>query len=314
MSESPSFVESLAHGVHVIDTGFQRPRYDASYLIVEAGRAAFIDTGTQHAVPRLLEALAQVGLPRDAVEFVIATHVHLDHAGGVGGLMQALPAARLVVHKPGARHLIDPSRLLDSARRVYGEAEVARCYGEMLAVPAHRVIETSDATMLSLAGWPLQFFDTPGHARHHHCIWDERSRAFFSGDTFGVAYPEFVNQNGPWLFPTTPPNQFEPTALQASIKRRLAFRPDRMYLTHYGAITPVQRLGNRLLEQLRTLVALGESLRSSPQRLDALKRGLGDFYLRELHHHGCTLTDTQALELIAIDIELNAQGMEFWLD
>ena len=181
------FVLSIAHGIHVIDTGFHRPEFDASYLMVENGRAAFIDTGTNHAVPRLLEALAAAGLARDAVDFVIATHVHLDHAGGVGLLLQQLPRATLWVHPRGAPHLIDPARLMAGARGVYGDAEVARSYGEVVGVPAERVSRTHDGLVIELAGRPLRFFDTPGHARHHDCVWDERSRGFFTGDTCAVS-------------------------------------------------------------------------------------------------------------------------------
>ena len=111
----PAFVDVLDHGIHVIDTGFHRPRFDAAFLIVEKGRAAFVDTGTNHAVPRLLAALDAAGLAPEAVEMVIATHVHLDHAGGVGLLMQELPRARLIAHPRGARHLVDPARLVRSA-------------------------------------------------------------------------------------------------------------------------------------------------------------------------------------------------------
>ena len=117
MQTRPPFIEALAHDVYVIDTGFVRPRFDASHLIVQRGRAAFVDTGTNSAVPRLLQALDSLGLARDAVDFVIATHVHLDHAGGAGALLQHLPQARLVVHKLGSRHLVDPSRLMASAPR-----------------------------------------------------------------------------------------------------------------------------------------------------------------------------------------------------
>ncbi len=123
---APDFVESLAHGIGVVDTGFHRPLFDAAYLIVERGRVAFIDTGTNHAVPRLLAALAAAGLERDAVDFVIPTHVHLDHAGGAGLLMQQLPRARLVVHPRGARHMIDPAHLMKGATEVYGAAEMER--------------------------------------------------------------------------------------------------------------------------------------------------------------------------------------------
>ena len=190
-SALPGFVESLPHGIHAIDTGFHRPRFDAAYLMVEAGRAAFIDTGTNHAVPRLLAALAATGLAPEAVDWLIVTHVHLDHAGGAGLLLRSLPNARFVVHPRGARHMIDPSALYEGARAVYGDEEMARSYGKLFAVPAERVVSPVDGETLALAGRPLHFIDTPGHARHHHCIWDERSRGMFTGDTFGLSYREF---------------------------------------------------------------------------------------------------------------------------
>src|SRR5205814_2808706 len=239
MLSADQFLKAHADGIHVIDTGFHRPRFDASYLLVERGRGAFIDTGTNHSVPRLLASLDAVGLPRDAVDYVIATHVHLDHAGGVGLLMRELPRAKLVVHPRGARHLIDPSQLMAGARGVYGDEEVARSYGEVVGVPAERVVTTEDGSTIALAGRELRFIDTPGHARHHHCIWDERSRGFFTGDTFGLSYREFDTDQGAWLLPTTTPVQFEPGALRQSVLRMLSAQPRQMYLTHFGPVDEV---------------------------------------------------------------------------
>jgi len=308
------FVQTLNHGIHVIDTGFHRPMFDASFLITERGRATFVDTGTNHSVPRLLAALAAAGLAPGAVDFVIATHVHLDHAGGVGLLMQQLPTARLVVHPLGARHLIDPTRLMDSARRVYGAEEVARSYGDVIGVDAERVLRTADDMVLEVAGRPLKFLDTPGHARHHHCIWDERSRGFFTGDTFGLSYREFDTAAGAWIMPTTTPIQFEPEALRRSIQRMLAYRPECMYLTHYGRVTEVPRLAGLLLEQMDAMVALALSLPNDDARHAAMARGFGEIYLKSLRAHGCTLADAQILDLLALDLELNAQGMAVWLN
>jgi glyoxylase-like metal-dependent hydrolase (beta-lactamase superfamily II) len=304
MQKSLPFVEPLDRGVYVIDTGFVRPRFDASHLIVEQGRAAFVDTGTNHAVPRLLEALESLGLARDAVDYVIATHVHLDHAGG----------ARLVVHPLGARHLVDPNRLMASARAVYGDAEVARSYGELVGVPRERVIETHDGMTLGLAGRLLQFFDTPGHARHHHCIWDERSRGMFTGDTLGVAYPEFSSARGVWLIPATPPTQFDPDALRASVRRLLSFDPQRVYLTHYGEVTSVPQLVATFLARLEKIVELGQSLRTHAQRVPALQLGLTELYRAWLREHSCPLDEVQALHLLRIDIDINAQGIHHWLE
>ncbi len=307
-------VEPLDHGIHAIDTGFHRPRFDASYLIVEGGRAAFVDTGTNHAVPRLLGALEALGIARDAVDWVIPTHVHLDHAGGVGLLMQHLPAATLLVHPRGARHMIDPGALVASATRVYGEAEIARSYGRIVGVPARRVQRSHDGMVVELAGRALEVLDTPGHARHHHCIWDARSRGFFTGDTFGLSYREFDTERGPWLLPTTTPIHFDPAALRTSVQRLLGFDPQSMYVTHFGRVGDVRRLGAILLEQLDDVVALGRRLRTSTARHAALKHGLLELYVGRLARHGCVLAREQVQDLLAMDIELNAQGMGIWLD
>ncbi len=318
MDSTSEFSTPLGHGIWAIDTGFQRPNFDAAYLVVEQGRAAFIDSGTSHSVPRLLAVLDASGVSRDAVDWVIPTHVHLDHAGGVGALMAALPAAKLVVHPRGARHLINPAALMAGARAVYGDAEVARSYGTVVPVEAHRVVESAEGLVLHLADRPLKFFDTPGHARHHHCIWDERSRGFFTGDTFGLSYREFDTPAGAWLLPTTTPVHFDPPALFASIERLLAEQPERMYLTHYGCVTEVCKLGRDLLAQIDEVVVLGQRVAGlglpAAQRHAALKDGLSELYLGRVRQQGGELSRERVLDLLAMDIELNAQGMAVWLD
>jgi glyoxylase-like metal-dependent hydrolase (beta-lactamase superfamily II) len=315
MPDRLSFVQTLADGIHIIDTGFHRPAFDAAYLIVEQGRAAFVDTGTNHSVPRLLAALAAAGLNPGDVDYVIATHVHLDHAGGVGLLMQQLPSARLVVHPLGARHLVNPAMLIASASRVYGAAEMTRSYGTVVGVAAARVLRTTDDMTLELAGRPLKFLDTPGHARHHHCIWDERSRGFFTGDTFGLSYREFDSADGrAWIMPTTTPIQFEPEAMRASIGRMVAYGPESLYLTHYGRVGDVPRLAELLLTQMDTMVALASMLPNDEGRHAALVRGFGEIHLTSLRAHGSTLPDAKILDLLALDLELNAQGMAVWLN
>lgn len=313
MSAVP-FLATEPHGIHVVDTGFHRPHFDAAYLMVERGRGAFIDTGTSHSLPRLLAAVEAAGLAREQVDYVIVTHVHLDHAGGAGVLMRELPNAKLVVHPRGARHMIDPAQLLAGARAVYGAEEVARSYGEVPGVAAERVVATADGMTLDLAGRPLQFIDTPGHARHHHCLWDARSRAFFTGDTFGLSYREFDNHNGPWILPTTTPVQFEPDALKASVQRMLSFEPERMYLTHYGGVGDVARLGATLVEQIDAMAALGRRVHGSADRHAALRRGVADLHTSSAIAHGCPLPRDEIERLLAVDIELNAQGLGVWLD
>ncbi|MBP5992189.1 MAG: MBL fold metallo-hydrolase [Piscinibacter sp.] len=314
MSSLPSYAQDLGDGIFAIDTGFHRPVFDAAYLMVENGRAAFIDSGTNFAVPRLLATLEALGLAREAVEYVIPTHVHLDHAGGVGLLMQNLPAATAIVHPRGARHMIDPSALVAGATAVYGEEEMARSYGSIVGVPAQRVRESADGMSIDLAGRLLRFLDTPGHARHHHCIWDSRTRGFFTGDTFGLSYREFDTDKGPWLLPTTTPVQFEPDKLRESVQRLLAYQPECMYLTHYSRVRDVQRLGASLLEQLARLVAIGRGLKNAPDRHEALKRALLAEYVAITAAHGCRFSEAELTRLLGVDLELNAQGMGVWLD
>ena len=331
------FVEVLEHGIHVIDTGFYRPLFDASYLIIESGRAAFIDTGTNHSVPRLLAALEAAGLSPDAVDWVIATHVHLDHAGGIGLLMTHLPNAVLVVHPHGAAHLIDPTRLVQGACAVYGAEEVARSYGDIIGVPAARVLRSTDGMTITLGATlrPLTLLDTPGHARHHHCIWDARSQGFFSGDTFGLSYREFDTTHGAWVMPTSSPVQFEPEPMRNSVQRMLAYEPTRLYVTHYGSIgasaADVRRIGDLLLTQLDAMVALGTSLTDEvvtdavaqsliqppiddAVRHAALLSGFAAIHLASLRAHGFTLPDAEIAALMQLDVVLNAQGMAIWLD
>lgn len=310
----PAWLQDLGGGVHAIDTAFVREQFDAAYLVVRNGRAAFVDTGTNFALPRLLGALDALGLARDAVDWVIPTHVHLDHAGGVGALMRELPRAQVLVHPRGARHLIDPSALYEGARAVYGAEEMARSYGELIPVAAERVQSSGDGMTVELGGSPLRLIDTPGHAKHHHCIWDEATRGWFTGDTFGISYPEFTSERGRWIFPTSTPVQFEPEVLRASVQRLLAAGPACMYLTHFSRVDEVARLGALQLALLDRMVALGRSLQTDPGRHQRLKDGLLAIYLDSLAGHRCPMAPDAVAALLAVDLELNAQGIGVWLD
>ena len=302
------------HGIHTIDTAFQRDHFDAAYLVVEQGRGAFIDCGTNHSAPNLLAAAAAAGLTPADIDWVMVTHVHLDHAGGAGALMAELPNAKLVVHPRGAAHMIDPSRLVAGATAVYGEEEMQRSYGTILPVPEARVVVAADGDVFDLQGRPLVCVDTPGHARHHYCVWDARSRSWFTGDTFGLSYRELDSANGPFILPTSSPVQFEPEALQASIARMLAQAPQAMYLTHFGRVEDVPRLAAELHEQIDAMVSLAQACHGGPDRHRDLVVALSGYYLARAQAHGCALDDAAILELLEMDIELNAQGLEIWLD
>ncbi len=302
------------HDIHVIDTAFQRDHFDAAYLLVGNGRGAFIDCGTSHALPRLLGAIADAGLGVDAIDWVILTHVHLDHAGGAGALMRQLPNARLLVHPRGAPHMIDPARLVAGATAVYGEQEMARSYGQIVPVAAARVVVAADGHRLSLGGRELSCIDTPGHARHHLCVWDAASHSWFTGDTFGLSYRELDSARGAFIIPTTSPVQFEPDALHASIERLMARAPQAMYLTHYGRVQDAARLAADLHAQIDAMTAIARACDCRGDRHDALVAALGALYLERARAHGCRLDDAGVLRVLDMDIELNAQGLACWLD
>lgn len=300
--------------IHTIDTGFVRPSFDAAYLVVEAGRGAFIDCGTNHSVPRLLAALGQAGLAPADVDWLILTHVHLDHAGGAGELMAQLPNSRLVVHPRGARHMIDPSKLWAGASAVYGEEVMQQSYGRLRPVAADRVVEAPDGHVVALAGRMLHCLETPGHARHHLTVHDVRNNVCFTGDVFGLSYRELDTTAGPFVLPTTTPVQFDPDALHASIERLLALRPSAMYLTHYGRVEHPEGLAADLHPQIDAMVAIANRCRDLPDRHAAIVAQLTELYARRAAAHGW-MGDTSALvALLGMDIELNAQGLEVWLD
>ena len=304
----------LGHGITCIDTLQGRPGMAGCYLIERGADVAFVEAGTSHCVPRLLAELYARGIARERVRYVIVTHVHLDHAGGAGTLMAALPKAMLVVHPRGSRHLIDPAKLIAGATAVYGAPAVAAMYGEILAVPEARVIAPADGDSLPLGSGDLVFIDSPGHARHHFSVWDAASQGFFTGDTFGLSYREFDDTNGPWIMPTTTPVQFEPEAWHATLDRYLDYRPQRMFLTHYSVVEDVPALAAQLRAGIDRYVAIGQSLAASDNRHERLKVAMFDDAVQELRARGNPLDEATVRTLLEMDIELNAQGMGIWLD
>ena len=303
------------NGIIAFDAGYVRPVLAAIHLVVEGGRVAFIDTGSNDALPNALAALARLGLDTKAVDYVILTHIHLDHAGGAGSMMARFPNARLVVHPRGARHMAEPARLVAGVTQVYGADYVSKVYGEIVPTPAERIIEAPDGHVISLAGRELLCLDTPGHARHHICIVDRKTGGIFSGDTFGLSYREHDVDGRPFIFPTTTPTQFDPAAMHASIERLLSFHPEALYLTHYGRVDNVRQLGVDLKRRLDALVSMAQAaVGTGVARHAEIKELMTAYLLAELSTHGCQLPAEHALDIWATDLELNAQGLAVWLD
>lgn len=216
-----------AYQLHTIDLHFQNtPQVIASYALVGATSAALIETGPGSTLPALLEGLKAIGLTPADVRQVLLTHIHLDHAGAAGWWAQQ--GATVYVHPLGAPHVIDPSKLIASATRIYGD-NMERLWGKILTAPAERVRVVNDGDELDVAGARIRALDTPGHARHHHCyIVDDVA---FTGDVAGVRL-----QGYDWIALPSPPPEFDLEAWRDSLARLAALTPSALYPTHYGKI------------------------------------------------------------------------------
>jgi glyoxylase-like metal-dependent hydrolase (beta-lactamase superfamily II) len=303
-----------ADGIYAVDTHYLRPGHDASHLIISNGRAAFVDSGPASGIPHLLEALRLFQITPDQVDYVLLTHIHLDHAGGAGLLMQSLPNARAVIHPRGARHMIDPTKLIEGSIAVYGEARFRDLYGQIIPVARERVMQSEEGMRLSFGGRELELIHTPGHALHHYCVVDQEAQAIFSGDTFGVSYRQFDTAAGEFIFPTTTPIHFDPQALHASIDRLMSYRPTSIYLTHFSRVTQLERLAADMHECIDGFVAIARRHSSERERGVRIRTELFSYLAERLRRHGFESSDAELAELLAGDVELNSQGLEVWLD
>ena len=309
-----TITQDLGHGITLVDAEYGKSGIAAVYLLEQDGAVAIIETGTNHSVPYIKQALEDKGLGFDHVRYIIPTHVHLDHAGGAGELMHQCQNAQLVVHPFGARHLIDPSKLEVGTIAVYGEKKFRRLYGTIRPIDASRVIEAPGFFKLKLNGRKLKFFDTPGHARHHFCIYDKQSSGIFSGDTMGVSYSQITTEQGPFIFATTTPVQFDPGSLLQSIDCLVSLEPKAIYLTHFGRVEPTRELVKQLKRSIRRFSNIALDLQNQPEnRVELIQKQLLEYCLDTLKTMGCHQTPEFCESVIKADMLLNAKGLDFWL-
>lgn len=300
-------------GIVAIDTLYMRPSADASHLVISEGRGAFVDTGTNYSVPYLLDALEQYDLEPADVDYVFLTHVHLDHAGGAGSLMQQLPNARCVIHPRGAPHMADPTKLIAGTEGVYGKQKAHELYGEIVPIDADRIVEAGDEDRFSFGGREVRALHTEGHARHHYCLHDPHSRGVFTGDSFGISYRELDTDKGEFIFPTTTPPHFEPTEAHKAVDRILAQDPEKLYLTHYSRVNDVGRLANDMHECLDGFVAIARRHQDREDRREAIEQDLFEYLSERLVAHGYDKGRDAMWSFLQHDMILNSQGLDAWL-
>ena len=301
------------HGITAIDAEYLYPGHAASHLIVDDGHAAFVDVGTNSSVPYLLGALAGLGIARTAVDYLLLTHVHLDHAGGAGALMQELPNARALLHPRGAPHMIDPAKLIAGSEAVYGKERFRHLYGELVPIAAERVRTVADGERVVLGGRTLELIHTPGHAQHHYVVVDAAHASIFSGDTFGISYRALDTEKGAFITPSTVPTQFDPEQHLASIDRMLAYRPESIYLMHFSRVTDIPRLGASLKEQIVELARLARAHAADADPPAGIRADMLALWRDLARRHGCGLSDSELEHALDGDLTLNTQGLMAWL-
>ena len=301
-------------GITAIDCDYVRPKLAASHLVVDSGRAAYVDTGTAHSVPTLLAALGAKGLAPADVDWVLTTHVHLDHASGAGALMRQLPNARCAIHPRGVRHLVEPSKLIEGSKAVFGRERFHALFGDIVPIEESRVFVAEDGAKVKLGQRELELIHTPGHALHHYCVVDAANSLVFSGDTFGISYRDFDVGGRAFIFPTTTPVHFDPDALCLSVDRLMSYAPRSIFLTHYGEVTELERLAREMKERVFAYADLGRRYRGAPDRASKLRHGMFAMMAAWLDAHGYPRDDGERHRLLDEDVELNCQGLEVWLD
>lgn len=307
-------ITELENGISAIDTDHLRPLFDASHLIIQDGHAAFVDTGVNHSTVLLLDALDRKDIDAAAVEYVFLTHVHLDHAGGAGALMQYLPNAKAVIHPRGAAHMIDPAKLIQGARAVFGAEHFDKEYGVPVPIDAKRIIVVDDEQTIFLQGRPLQCIFTEGHARHHYCLSDPASKGVFTGDSFGVSYRELDTAAGEFIYPTTTPIHFDPAEAHKAIDRIMGLQPEQLYLTHYSRVTNLVRLANDMHKRIDDFVAIAREHATDNNRTEAMQTAMFSYLANCLETHGVEADEDRLHAILDLDVEINTMGIEYWLD
>lgn len=310
--------EDVGDGIYIIETYYlNRTDFAACYLMEDKGEVAVIETNTNHAVPFILGTLDQLGLSKEQVKYVILTHIHLDHAGGTGELMKHLPGAKLILHPRGRKHMMNPEKLIESVKAVYGETKYKELYGDIVPVPKGRVQIANDGDGFRLGGRDLQVFDLRGHAKHHLVVLDKKTRAVFSGDNFGVGYPRLEFGKFRLVFPSTSPTQFEPDKALETYQKIVDLDPSRILLTHYGVLEDIEGTHPQLNSWIEFSVEIAEKGYAQGYRdsklADILEREIWTYFEKIVTGTRGEKLSPGEKEWLELDTGINAQGLVHYI-
>ena len=304
---------SFDKNIFCFDANYVRKKFAAIHFIKKNNKLLIIDTATNHSANRFLSALRTLNISPESVEWIVLTHVHLDHSGGAGLLMRMCQNARLAVHQRGVRHMVNPEKLWASVVSVYGKEEAENQYGQLIPVDENRIIAMGEGEIISFQNRRLQIFDAPGHANHHIVIFDEESKSFFTGDAFGIAYPELTSENGEFVFISSTPTQFEPVKFHTTIKKIMEQKPKSCFLTHFSKIMNIEKNGYELLKQIDEYVTITEQARNNHEdRQDQIRGELFELLYKKIKNNNLAISRREFGNLLGLDLSLNAQGLIYW--
>lgn len=293
------------------DFDLNRKERTGTYVILEK-ELTIVETSASPSIPYILSGLKQLHIDPIDIKYIIVTHIHLDHAGGAGLLLQHCPNAKVVVHPKGARHIIDPSRLIAGARAVYGE-KFDSLFDPILPIPEQKILIKNDGDTLKISdSCTLTFLDTPGHANHHFSIYDPISNGIFTGDTIGVFYPELKHDGIELYLPSTSPNQFNPDYMLQSLEKIEKLNVDYVYFGHYGASSNIQEISQQIRKWLPLFVEVGNkgmAIQSSlSEKVEAATQALFALVTEYLSEKQIP-NDHSVYEIIKIDLPVCAMGL-----
>jgi glyoxylase-like metal-dependent hydrolase (beta-lactamase superfamily II) len=291
-----------------VDADLQ-PKFSACYLRTAGDEAAFIEAHTPYAVPKLLAALGERGHRPEQVRWIAVTHAHLDHASGVSALLAHCPNATVVAHARTARHLVDPSKLVEGALAVYGPERFAALYGRLDPIPPGRVRALADGEGFELGGARLTAHETYGHAFHHVVYDDPATDTVFTGDTFGLVYPA-LQGGGRFALPSTSPTGFHAAEARKSLEKVLSLGRRFVAPTHFDAYDDRDAIAAQLRRWIDRAEAWVDEAANGSASGAALQKSLEAKWAAAIREEAPRFGAAE-LAVLALDIELNAQGLAF---
>lgn len=304
-------VQQINSTLYCIDChDIQRKNRTGSYVF-KGEKTTLIETSASPSIPYILDGLKQLEINLEDIENIIVTHIHLDHAGGAGLMLQHCPNAKLIVHPKGARHLADPSRLIAGARAVYGD-DFDQLFDPIIPISEDRIITVADGEQLQILDRTFTFYHTPGHANHHIAIHDSGTNGIFTGDTAGIYYRELDEEDFNFIMPSTSPSQFYPDAMLKSVQLFSDLKVQSVYFGHYGQCNNPEEVYEQVRYWLPVFTAEAEKAMAKPlsfeERVQETTNSLMEIVTDFLLSKGIT-KEHPVFEILLLDLSVSSMGL-----